>query len=358
MKKKTIIIWSVILAVLAIVGVAAAILIPKINRYLPYYYDKIGKNQEDIAYTLTIEKEDFANEVAIELADHHVIISATRFLGYLNDHYPNFQWKNGIYHLNANMSYKELCEALKSPDEAVDYKSFVVPEGKTVAEIAKIVAETKLCTEAEFLAAADSYDYPYDFISELKARDQESVAYKLEGYLFPATYEFRIGTTTARDIVDKMLLTFSQYITDDMINDASDMGLSLNEYITFGSVIQAEAFSVESMAGVSSVFWNRLNTVGMKRLQSDPTMFYAEDLESLPDYTKEMADAYNTYSCVGLPIGPVNCPGVDSLKAVLNPEDSNFYYFVTDIKGRFYFNETLAGHNRTIQSLKNQNLWG
>ena len=354
--KKRIILWS-ILAVLLLALIGTLVMLPKIKGYIPYYKDKMGIGQEDLAYTLIIEKTDFENEVATRLAENGVIVSSIRFLNYIEEHYPDFVWYNGIYYMNANMSYKELCEALKEPDEQLDYVKFVVPEGKTVAAIAKIVAESGLCTEEAFLAAADSYDYEYSFLDELEQRDPNVIGYKLEGYLFPATYEFRADTVTAHEIVDAMLKAFSEYITDEMITQAREMGLSLNEFVTLASVVQAEAFSTESMSGVSGVFWNRLNSNSMRLLQSDPTTNYAKSLQTLPAYSDAMRNAYDTYKCIGLPIGPTNCPGVDALKAVLAPEESEYYYFVTDKNGNFYFNKTLNDHNRTIRSLVDQGLW-
>ena len=356
MKKKTIVFISLII-IFALIAVALIVLIPKVKGYLPYYYDKNGKNQEDKPYTLTIDKSDFENEVATRLAENGVICSSVRFLNYIKTNYPDFVWYNGIYHLNANMSYKQLCEALMEPDVKLDYVKIVIPEGKTVREIADIVAQSGLCSAEEFLEATDSYDYDYSFMKELKSRDQSLIGYKLEGYLFPATYEFRADTVTPQMIVDKMLKTFSEYVTDEMIQNADTMGLSVNEFVSLASVIQDEAFGEESMSGVSSVFWNRLNSTGMRMLQSDPTMFYADDLKELPHYSSAMKKAYSTYSCIGLPVGPTNCPGVDALNAVLNPADTDYYYFVTDKNGKFYFNKTLADHNKTIRSLKIQGLW-
>lgn len=356
MKKKTIILVSALL-LLAMFAVALVVLIPKVKNYLPYYYDKNGKKQEDKPYTLTIDKTDFENEVASRLAKNGVVCSSVRFLNYIKSNYPDFVWYNGIYYLNANMSYKELCEALMSPDVKLDYVKFAVPEGKTILEIASIVEESGLCTAKEFLTAADSYDYDYPFVDELKKRDQSVIGYKLEGYLFPATYEFRADTVTPRQIVDKMLKTFSEYVSEEMIKKADKLGLSINEFVSFAAVIQDEAFGKESMTGVSSVFWNRLNSKGMRMLQSDPTMFYADDLKVLPHYSSAMKKAYSTYQCVGLPVGPTNCPGIDALNAVLNPAETDYYYFVTDKNGKFYFNKTLGDHNRTIRSLVNQGLW-
>lgn len=357
MTKKKILLLSLLAFILLFVIVGLIFAVPKIKGYLPYYYDKTGRNQEDIPYTLTIEKTDFENEVAAELAENGIICSSARFLNYIKENYPDFVWYNGIYYLNANMSYRELCEALMEPDVMLDYVKVVIPEGKTVREIAEIVAKSGLCTAEEFLKAADSYDHDYDFIDELEARDQSLIGYKLEGYLFPATYEFRADTVTPHQIVDEMLKAFTEYITEDQIKKAEEMGLSLNEFIAFGAVVQAEAPSEESMTGVASVFWNRLNSQSLPRLQSDPTTSYAETLESLDGYSEEMRAAYDTYTCSGLPVGPTNCPGAEALNAVLNPADTDYYYFVTDKNGKFYFNTTLDGHNATIRSLVDQGLW-
>lgn len=349
----------IVIGILLLIFIIALIaLMPKIKGYLPYFNDRFGFNQQDKPYTLVLDKYEYENEVAIRLAENDIVCSSYRFLGYYNKHFSDFEWKPGVYQLNANMSYKELFEALKTPSEDLNYVKFTIPEGKSVLGISKIVEKSGLCSAKEFLKAADSYDYEYDFIDELKKRDQSLIGYKLEGYLFPATYEFRADTVTPREIVDTMLKTFTEYITDDMIKSAKDKGLSINELITFGSVIQAEAFSKESMGYVSSVFWNRLNTVGMHRLQSDPTTKYAISLESLDHYSVAMKNAYNTYSCSGLPVGPTNCPGLDVLNAVLSPEKTDYLYFVTDKNGAFYYNKTFQAHNKTIRDLKSKNLWG
>lgn len=356
MKKKALF-WSISGAILLLMIVVFIVLLPKIKAYIPYYKDLKGIDQQDLSYTLTIEKSDFENEVAKRLAENDVIVSSVRFLNYVHKNYPDFVWYNGIYELNANMTYKELCEALMKPDVELNYVKVVIPEGKTVREIAEILDKSGLCKDYEFLTAADSYDYDFAFLEELKKRDQKLIAYKLEGYLFPATYEFRADTVTAREIVARMLQAFDDYVTDDMIKSADAMGLSLNEFITFSSVVQAESYTKESMSGVAGVFWNRLNSSDMRLLQSDPTTDYSKELDVLPHYSSAMKNAYDTYKCIGLPVGPTNCPGVDTMNAVLDPEESNYYYFVTDKNKNFYFNETLSGHNKTIKSLVNQGIW-
>ncbi len=357
MKKKSII--AIIFSVVLVIVIAAFIvLLPKIKGYLPFFYDKMGIKQEDKPYTLIIDKYEYENEVAIRLAENGVVCSSYRFLGYFKKNHADFEWKTGVYQLNANMSYKELFKALSSPSSDLNYVKFTVPEGTNIRGIAAIVEKSGLCSASDFLAAADSYDYNYSFIEDLKKRDQSLIGYKLEGFLFPATYEFRADTVTPKEIVDEMLKAFCEYVDEDMIKKAKDMGLTVNEFITLGSVVQAEAFSKESMKYVASVFWNRLNSTGVRQLQSDPTTTYAKALSVVSHYSSNMKAAYDTYSCIGLPIGPTNCPGTDVLTAVLNPAKTDYYYFVTDKNGKFYYNETYQGHNKTIRNLVDNNLWG
>ncbi len=346
MKKRLILFFAAV--VIIAVGIFGGI---KVKNYLPFFFDKNGIKQPDTEYTLVIEKSDFENEVAAKLQEEGIIISSVRFLGYLKEKYPSFVWYNGKYKLTADMSYKELCEKLSDPDERLEYIKFTVPEGKNIRGIAEIVENAGACTAKEFLIAADSYDYDFDFIDELKKRNQDIIAYKLEGYLFPATYEFRADTVTAKEVVTEMLRAFSNYVTDDIITKANEKGLSVNELITFASVIQAEAFSVESMANISSVFWNRLNSAELRQLQSDPTTTYAKALKDLNNYSDAMYNAYDTYSCIGLPIAPTNSPGLDVIDAVLNPSDTDYYYFVTDDEGNFYYNKTYNEHVKTCYAI-------
>lgn len=344
MKKKI-----VIIALAAVVAAAAVFCGIKIKNRLPFYYDKTGKHQPDIDYTLTIEKSDYEPEVVQRLLDAGVIISATRFSGYIQQSHPEFTWYNGVYPLNANMSYEQICSVLQDPQYRIEYVKITVPEGKNVRGIAQIVEEAGLCTADEFIAAADSYDYDFGFLKGLESR--ENVGYALEGFLFPATYEIRKDTASAKAVVTEMLRAFSGYVTDSVISRAAEKGLDLNGLMTLASVIQAEAFSKESMSGVSSVFWNRLNSSSLPRLQSDPTTKYAKGLSVLDDYSQAMFDAYDTYTCRGLPAGPTNCPGMDAVNAALEPDDTDYMYFVTDKDGNFYFNKTYAEHVKTCYDI-------
>ncbi len=338
MKKRIILLLLLVVFMLSLTSCDTSI-----KEYFEYRNDKLGKKQPDISYTLTIEKSDFENEVATRLEQNGIIVSAIRFLGFVKETYPDFVWYNGVYDLTADMSYEEICQKLQDASCRIEYVKFTVPEGKNIRGIAKIVEEAGICSAAEFIAAADSYDYSHEIINTIKNRDNSKIGYKLEGFLFPATYEFRKDTVTAREVVEEMLTAFENYVTNDVITKAQEMGLDVNELVSFASVIQAEAFTKESMQYISSVFWNRLNS-DYKRFESDPTTTYAKSLSELAHYSEAMKNAYDTYKCVGTPIGPINCPGMDTINAVVNPADTDYFYFITDSEGNFYYNKTYAEH--------------
>ena len=173
MKKRIILLLMIALMMLSLTSCN------RISNYFEYRNDKLGKKQPDISYTLTIEKSDFENEVAVRLEENGIIVSAVRFLGYVKEEYPDFVWYNGVYDLTADMSYKEICAKLQDASCRIEYVKFTVPEGKTVRDIASIVEKAGICTADEFLAAANSYDYDHDIIKTIQTRDASKIGYKL-----------------------------------------------------------------------------------------------------------------------------------------------------------------------------------
>ena len=126
-----------------------------------------------------------------------------------------------------------------------------------------------------------------------------------------------------------------------------DTTYSLDEILTLASIIQCESSDTANMNMVSSVFHNRLNNQGVfPSLQSDPTISYVTDniLPQLNVKDDGYYAAYSTYICTGLPAGPISSPGVAAIKAAIYPSNSNYYFFVTDREGNFYFAETDAQH--------------
>jgi UPF0755 protein len=125
----------------------------------------------------------------------------------------------------------------------------------------------------------------------------------------------------------------------------------MNEILTMASIIQMEAgLDTEALPKIAGVFYNRLKSDEFATLGSSPTIFYGDSF-------KHDDDRYDTYKIKDLPPGPLCSPGIKAINAALNPEGSDYYYFVTDSSGKFYFHKTLAEQNKTINKLKQDKNW-
>jgi UPF0755 protein len=325
-KKKTpVIVFSVIILAAAL---AAFIF------YKPYLDDKNGKNQPDNSITFEITETN-KSDVPYCLYTKGVIKSVNLFKNYMDKNYgTNFEYQKGFYKINSNMSYEQLGKKFQKPDSVVT--KICIPEGKNAYEISQILEDNNLCTSKQFLAALkDNYNYSFtNSIDNTSARP-----YKLEGYLFPATYEIEKGTS-AHDIVDMMLKAMSLRITDDIVSECKNRNITIDEALTMASIIEKECSGYpDEMSTVSSVFWNRLNNPGAQgtvHLGSDPTVKYADLLET-QGYAKSIWKGYTTYSCIGLPTGPICSPGTDAIEAAVKPASTKYYYFFTDKNEKFYY---------------------
>ena len=325
---------KIIVLIIVLALIAAAFFI-----YRPYLFDKYGIAQKDKPVTFEIN-EDNKSDIPYCLYQEDVITSVNLFKNYMENEYGStFEYKTGIYNINANMSYKELGQKLQKPDKT--NLKVTIPEGKNAYEIAGILEKNGACSAKDFIAALkDNYDY--DFLSAID--NKEKRPYVLEGYLFPATYEISEGTT-AKDIVDMMLSAMQLRLDESFRAQCEQKNLSIDDVLTMASIIEKESSgSPAEMSKVSAVFWNRLNhpkAQNTPQLGSDPTVHYADMLEE-QGYEKNIWKGYSTYSCVGLPTGPICSPGESAIKAALEPDTHPYYFFFTDKHENFYYFETYA----------------
>ena len=305
--------------------------------YGPYMLDKYGINQPDNAVVFEIN-DDNINDVPYCLYKQGVIKSVNLFKKYIADSYGTKKIKKkGIYKINSNMSYKQLGEKLQKPDSVA--KTVTIPEGKNCYEISMILEENGVCSSNDFIKALnDKYDY--EFLSEIKNSEQRP--YKLEGYLYPATYEIVDGTT-AHEIVDMMLGAMKLRLDDGILEQCESKNISIDDILNMAAIVEKEASGYPAdMGKVSGVFWNRINNPGAQNtptLGSDPTVHYANMLEK-QGFEESIWKGYSTYSALGLPTGPICSPSDVAIKAALEPEKSDYYYFFTDKNGTFHYFKT------------------
>lgn len=218
------------------------------------------------------------------------------------------------------------------------------PEGSTVAEIAKILENGKVCTADEFLATAQNSALLGEYGFEIPNPENRSFA--LEGYLFPDTYDFYIGEGS--EAAAKRFLKNSQKKLDDNIKaKCAEIGFTLDEILALASIIQEEAGNPADMGMVSSVLHNRLASDSFPKLQCDAATFYLRDSVKpyvTPERYDFLSELYGTYICEGLPEGPITNPGIDAVNAALNPEESDYYYFITDSENVYHYAETYKEH--------------
>ena len=323
--------------VLIISVVAVVLIVVAVVLGYNYVQDDInGLRGTDTAYTLEIEAKDFEYEIGQKLKNNGIIKSDIVWTNWMSKHYPDFVYINGEYNLHSYMTYEDIAEKLQNPDISHKSVKVVIPEGYNVMDIAKTLEENEICKAKDFLEACKSKnDYDYDFLESIP--NDPLIAYQLEGFLFPATYDLP-QNSEPKDVAEYMLETFDYHYTDEMKEYCKKNNVTLFELVTLASVVQEEALGNKSAENIASVFVNRLEK-GVK-LQSDVTYFYGAKLRDEYGFSQEVYDAYYTYRCEGLPAGPITNSGDAIMKAVVNHPDTDYMYFFSDLQQDFHFAKT------------------
>ena len=337
------IIW--VSAVLAVSVFISSFALSSIN-------DLVGFSKESREIEVTIPEGYGLSEIAELLEEKGIIDEPFTFEVYARVKNMETKLAPGTYKLNSNLGYDQIFQSIKTKEVAKNIVKVNFYEGMTIREIAQRLEENGVCGYDEFIAAANSETFEYEFASHMGT--DKNIYLKWEGYLFPDTYEFYTNSTP-RSVIAKFIDNFNNKFTAEYYERAQELGMTLDEVITLASVIQSEAAYMDDMEKVSSAFHNRLApNSGLPYLQSDVTYFYyTENIEPFVEDTAlsdEYLSAYYTYPNyrAGLPVGPICNPGMNAIKAALYPANTNYYFFVTDIEGNFYYGATQAEHDINI----------
>ncbi|MDE6357380.1 MAG: endolytic transglycosylase MltG, partial [Eubacteriales bacterium] len=223
------------------------------------------------------------------------------------------------------MDFFEIVEILQSNTESESQIKFLIKEGETQEDIGKNLEKAGIISYNDFMTACNTLSFDYDFLKEMPEKEERTS--RLEGYLYPDTYFIKKGES-AESIINKLLKRFDQLYTDEMRKATKEKGLTIDEVVTMASIIEKEIKYPPERKIASSVIFNRLEQ-GMP-LQMDATVLYAKkehsDRTMLED--TKIESPYNTYYVTGLPIGPISNPRIDCIDAVLNPEQTDYIYYV------------------------------
>lgn len=335
-KKKTVI-FSVIGIILAVILFFSISIIGEYNR------------SSSSSETVIVEIPKGASEKKIaEILEENGVINyeITFRLKMKNSPYRG-KLNYGKFELNKEMCLDDLIETLAKPGEFEKSIVLTVPEGYSVEKIAVLCEEKGICTAEEFLKTLSEGEFNYDFIKDIP--DTEGVKYKLQGYLFPSTYYFG-KEVDASKVINALLAEFqAQY---SKVVDMLPNGMTMSEAITIASLVEREAKLDSERDTISGVIQNRLDIDMI--LQIDASVVYAisdglYDVERVLYKDLEVDSPYNTYKYKGLPVGPICNPGIESIRAAMNPEDHKYLYYHTDTEkndGSHIFSETYSQHTK------------
>ena len=334
-----------------------------------FAYNEINGNggKPGAEVTVSIPQGSGVAAIAKELKEAGVIRSAYLFRWYVGHkgaaeklQYGDFTLQTGGY------SYDGLITELSAYAKA-DSVRLTFPEGTTAIAIARKMEEAGLCTAEEFLEEANTGDFSaYKFWQYVPDNKEAPGRFmKCEGYLFPDTYEF-LTEDTVHNYVATFYSHFERQFTDEMYKELDKQDLSLSEVITLASFVQEEAGN-EQDSNVAQVFRNRLAEGSpYPKLQSNTSSYVQSDEDNnylwnwvAPWYggwdkiPENILNAYDTYSCTGLPAGPISNPGLAAIQAALAPQPDEdvkgCYFFVTDLSGHYYYARTYAEHQANCE---------
>ncbi len=241
-------------------------------------------------------------------------------------------------------SADKIKQELRPTTTAIPTVTVMFPEGSTVSEIAALLEKNGVCSAADFMSAVNAPQGDYYFLEGID--NPEERPFLLEGYVFPDTYEFYYNMD-AQAVLKKFLDNFEKKITQSDLDRAAELGYTLDEVIRIASIIQEEALDPE-MKTVSSVLHNRLDSAYGK-LECDVTIFYLRNsVEPYVDDVSVYSELYNAYKRVGLPAGPITNVGVNAIQAALYPEDTDYYFFLTDKDMNYHYAVTWAEHSKNV----------
>ncbi len=308
---------KIISVILLIIFVAAIIFgMPYITEFFSDN-DTQGENVEFV-----IEGGESVSSIAKRLKENNLIKNENVFVLKVKLDNVGQKIQKGTFSLNTGMSLKTLINTLITSGLGKSF-TLTIPEGYSIEQIAKKLENMGILSYDEFISALD-YDYDYEFLNNIPKKDYKL---KLQGFLFPQTYEF-LEDVTAYQIIDTLLSEFEKQYSQ--IGDVKNISY---DTIILASLIERESKLDSERDTIAGVIKNRLNKDMLLQIDASVVYFLSDGLYNVDKvYYKDLEkdSLYNTYKYKGLPIGPICNPGIKSIKAALMPKHHDYLYYHTD----------------------------
>ena len=321
--------------------------------------DVLAFGREDKMVTVTVYESDTMDDIIEKLHNADLIRYPGMFRLYADLAVDEGKIQPGIWDLNTMYDYHALVNMMSPSSSRTVVENVLIPEGFTCRQIFALLEENRVCTAkdlAEYAANGELKDYW--FLENV----ERGFEYCLEGFLFPDTYDF-YKNSNPRDVLEKLLDNFEYRFNEEMRTQIDTLNANvtggtfdIHKVVIVASMIEKETAKNEESPRIASVIYNRLFKWGNTPpyLNIDASIVYA--LDGKTDLTAEdlrVESPYNTYTNTGLTPGAISNPGLASLKAALNPETTNYYYYVLNpAEGVHKFSTTLDEHNAFIATLE------
>jgi len=319
----------------------------------------VDPNGAPVAFHVDFGETGF--EISERLENLGLIRDAALFRLYMRINGIDQKLEAGDFLLSPAMTMPEIAEALqKAQAEDILVR---IPEGRRAEEVAQILEENGVLGAAEFLASVRAGDLALLGLPDYPLLGDKPKGVSFEGYLFPDTYRFPVGATSAQ-VLRIFFDNLEARVDDNLRQQIATSGLTFHQVLTLASIVEREAALAEERPLIASTYRNRLGEKCVREtfgyLQADPTAQYAmgysieqktwwPTVEKVEDY-QQFNSPYNTYLYPGLPPGPIAGPSLDAIRAVVNPAETNYCYFVASSGGAHVFAETGAEHQLNVQT--------
>ncbi len=336
--------------------------------------DVLAFGRSDEKLTVTLSDSDNVESIAKMLQEKGVIKYAWLFEFYCDFTDSNEKMDPGTYVISYNFDYHALVSGMRATSPHRTTVRVTISEGRTAAQIFALMEKNNVCSAKELAECAANYEFDYWFLEDIPYGEEN----RLEGFLFPDTYDFYENDDPER-VIGKLLSNFNKKFSEEAQARLEELNallaqrmlakgyseeyiaknpLSVYDLISVASMIEKESAGAKESNNVAAVIYNRLCDPNFPCLQIDATVVYAlgGSIEGSVTYEDTKVDSpYNTYLVTGLPKGPISNPGLDSITAALYPAENDYYYYALDKStGYHHFSKTYDEHNRFLQE-QNEN---
>ncbi len=331
--------------------------------------DVLAFGRSDETLTVTLTDSDDVESIAKMLQEKGVIKYAWLFEFYCDFTDSSEKMDPGTYEISYNFDYHALVSGMRATSPNRTTVRVTIPEGWTASQIFTLMEKNNVCSAKELAQCAAQYEFDYWFLEGIPYGEET----RLEGFLFPDTYDFYENDDPER-VIGKLLNNFKKKFSEEAQNRLEELNawlaqkmaakgyseeyiaqnaLTVQDLISVAAMIEKESAGAKESSNIAAVIYNRLCDPNFPCLQIDATVVYAlgGSIEGGVSYEDTQVDSpYNTYVVTGLPKGPISNPGLDSITAALYPAENSYYYYALDKStGTHHFSKTYDEHNRFLQ---------